>query len=226
MLTAKSTEIDRVLGLEMGADDYLQPKRQRSRICGAGQRSSRRIDNLGKPKDSAPAVIETMACLDVEAGQCHDRWKARGADRQNSTCCTISRATRDGSSAAANSSTKCVGAIATADTNTPSFPCINRLRTKIEAGPDEQRFVQTVWGAGHSAKRADVAPLRTHRRGPDGGFSWWPSHLLATETMFEVDHLSTATHLVIAAVAFSLGAAFVVFKLLTQRLHTLTDAVD
>ena len=51
--------------------------------------------------------------------------------------------------------------------------------------------------------------------------------LLATETMFEVDHLvDLATHLVIAAVAFSLGAAFVVFKLLTQRLHTLADAID
>lgn len=50
---------------------------------------------------------------------------------------------------------------------------------------------------------------------------------LATETMFEVDHLvALATHLVIAAVAFSLGAAFIVFKLLTQRLRTLADAVD
>ncbi len=51
--------------------------------------------------------------------------------------------------------------------------------------------------------------------------------LLATETMFEVDHLvDLATHLVIGAVAFSLGAALIVFKLLTQRLRTLADAID
>ena len=36
MLTAKSTELDRVLGLEMGADDYLVQAVQRARAPGGG----------------------------------------------------------------------------------------------------------------------------------------------------------------------------------------------
>jgi len=51
--------------------------------------------------------------------------------------------------------------------------------------------------------------------------------IVATQHMLELDHLvDLATALIIGTVAFSLGAALIVFKLLTERLSALAEAMD
>ena len=51
--------------------------------------------------------------------------------------------------------------------------------------------------------------------------------IAATQQMLEVEHLvELATALIIGTVAFSLGAALIVFKLLTERLSTLAEAME
>ncbi len=51
--------------------------------------------------------------------------------------------------------------------------------------------------------------------------------IVATQHMFELKHLADlATALIVGSVAFSLGAALIVFKLLTERLSVLAEAMD
>lgn len=154
MLTAKSTEIDRVLGLEMGADDYLTKPFSVLEFAARVKALFRRIDNLGKPKDSAPAVIESDGLrLDVEGRTATIDGKpveltakefdllhhlARHPGRVFSRSQLLDQVwgySHSGYEHTVNSH-------------------INRLRTKIEAGPDEQRFIQTVWGVGYKFREA------------------------------------------------------------------------
>ncbi|HNM21760.1 MAG TPA: response regulator transcription factor, partial [Rhodocyclaceae bacterium] len=114
----------------------------------------RRIDNLGKPKDSAPAVIESDGLrLDVEGRTATIDGKpveltakefdllhhfARHPGRVFSRSQLLDQVwgySHSGYEHTVNSH-------------------INRLRTKIEAGPDEQRFIQTVWGVGYKFREA------------------------------------------------------------------------
>ncbi len=154
MLTAKSTEIDRVLGLEMGADDYLTKPFSVLEFAARVKALFRRIDNLGKPKDSAPTVIESDGLrLDVEGRTATIDGKpveltakefdllhhfARHPGRVFSRSQLLDQVwgySHSGYEHTVNSH-------------------INRLRTKIEAGPDEQRFIQTVWGVGYKFREA------------------------------------------------------------------------
>ncbi|HNE41601.1 MAG TPA: response regulator transcription factor [Rhodocyclaceae bacterium] len=154
MLTAKSTEIDRVLGLEMGADDYLTKPFSVLEFAARVKALFRRIDNLGKPKDSAPEVIESDGLrLDVEGRTATIDGKpveltakefdllhhfARHPGRVFSRSQLLDQVwgySHSGYEHTVNSH-------------------INRLRTKIEAGPDEQRFIQTVWGVGYKFREA------------------------------------------------------------------------
>lgn len=55
MLTAKSEEIDRVLGLELGADDYIVKPFSAREVVAKGQGRSAQVFNAGNGtrKDSA-----------------------------------------------------------------------------------------------------------------------------------------------------------------------------
>ena len=58
MLTSKSSELDRVLGLEMGADDYLTKPFSVLELAARVKAIFRRVDSLSKDKDSATVAIK------------------------------------------------------------------------------------------------------------------------------------------------------------------------
>ncbi|GAB4373854.1 MAG: response regulator transcription factor [Calditrichia bacterium] len=151
MLTAKSEEFDRVLGLEMGADDYLtKPFSIRElvarikaifrRIEAEQQRSSRQeedkilqfgelqIDLEKRKVNLAGQVIELtakefdlLALFSKNPGRTYTRHEL--LDR-------VWGYQFDGYDHTVNSH-------------------INRLRGKIETDPAEPRFIKTVWGVGY-----------------------------------------------------------------------------
>ena len=122
MLTAKSTELDRVLGLEMGADDYLVKPFSVRELQARVRALFRRVEALSTPAGGAEAdeTIE-RGKLRIETGK--RRVSIGGAEvaltaREFESCCCTSRATRDRFSTARGCSTRS-GATTTKGTSTP-----------------------------------------------------------------------------------------------------------
>jgi two-component system phosphate regulon response regulator OmpR len=149
MLTARDEPVDRVIGLEMGADDYLgkpfDPRELVARIEAVLRR--------GAPPASAP---------DAQGGVLHfGDWRLDRATRQLS---------RDGQAVALTSGEFGLLNALVANANRPmkrerlleltrgdeseSFDRaidvqIHRLRRLLEADPAHPRYLQTVWGVGY-----------------------------------------------------------------------------
>jgi DNA-binding response OmpR family regulator len=149
MLTAKSTELDRVLGLEMGADDYLTKPFSVLELAARVKAIFRRVDNLASPNVETTQVIE-CANLRIDAakrnvtldgGQVDLTAKefdlllhfAENPGRVYTRAQLLDRVwgyTHSGYEHTVNSH-------------------INRLRAKIERNPNQPEFIQTVWGVGY-----------------------------------------------------------------------------
>ncbi len=157
MLTAKTTELDRVLGLEMGADDYLTKPFSVPELMARIKALFRRVEALSPSPDSEPATqILQYDGLTIDVGKRRLRIEGREVEltarefdllvhfarhpgRVFSRVQLLERVwgyNHDGYEHTVNSH-------------------INRLRAKIESNPSTPRFVLTVWGVGY--KFADGA---------------------------------------------------------------------
>jgi DNA-binding response OmpR family regulator len=147
MLSARSAEAHRVLGLELGADDYLAKPFSMLEMVARVRALLRRVDTLRQPQAdptlrfgsftldtvrreltrSGEAVPLTLREFDLlqflvrHPGQAFSRGELLRR---------VWGAGFDGYEHTVNSH-------------------INRLRTKIEADPREPRIIQTVWGVGY-----------------------------------------------------------------------------
>lgn len=157
MLTSKSTELDRVLGLEMGADDYVTKPFSIRELMARVKAIFRRIDKLqSENRSERPAVIragDLMIDPDRRKVSLNDKTIdltakefdlllhfARHAGRVFSRAQlldTVWGYGHDGYEHTVNSH-------------------INRLRAKIEKNPAQPEYVLTVWGIGY--KFAEINP--------------------------------------------------------------------
>ncbi len=155
MLTAKSTELDRVLGLELGADDYLTKpfsilelqarikailRRSELAAGAAGEGAEERIEHRGLVID----ISRRGVAVDGEPVELTARefdlllHFARHPGRVFSRGQLLDQVwgySHSGYEHTVNSH-------------------INRLRKKIEAMPDEPRYIETVWGVGYRFREA------------------------------------------------------------------------
>ncbi len=155
MLTAKSTELDRVLGLEMGADDYLTKPFSLPELVARVKALLRRVDALSAPPaippgESAPAPIIDIQGLRLDAqkrqvsiqGQAAEL-TAREFDLLQYLACHPGRVFSRVQLLEQVWGYSYEGYEHTVNTH------INRLRAKIEADPANPVYVQTVWGVGY-----------------------------------------------------------------------------
>ncbi|WP_417584010.1 response regulator transcription factor [Nitrincola sp.] len=151
MLTAKSTELDRVLGLEMGADDYLTKPFSVAELAARVKALFRRVDAMA----SAP-VVETSRDELIVDGLRIDPVRRRVFVTDQEVELTAREfdllwhfASHPG---------RVFSRVQLLDTvwgyNHEGYEHtvnthINRLRGKIETNPAQPEFIQTVWGVGY-----------------------------------------------------------------------------
>ncbi len=151
MLTAKSSELDRVLGLEMGADDYLAKPFSLPELMARVKALFRRVDAFAaiKHNDLENQVIE-KSVFKIDLGR-HLVWVddkqvdltvrefdlllyfLRHPDRAFSRVQLLDQVwgyNHEGYEHTVNTH-------------------INRLRAKVEQNPKKPRYIQTVWGVGY-----------------------------------------------------------------------------
>lgn len=151
MLTAKSTELDRVLGLEMGADDYLTKPFSVAELAARVKALFRRVDAMATAPAPASEENELLVPgLKMDLGRRRVFVKAREVELTAREFDLLWHfASQPGRVFSRTQLLDKVwgynheGYEHTVNTH------INRLRGKIETDPAQPEFIETVWGVGY-----------------------------------------------------------------------------
>jgi DNA-binding response OmpR family regulator len=147
MLTARTTEIDRVLGLEMGADDYLTKPFSVRELVARVKAIFRRMetfDSVHRPESFAIGPIEIDAdARTVRVDGSAVELTAREFDLLTFFARNPGRVFTRGQLLDEVWGYTHSGYEHTVNTH------INRLRGKLEDDPSSPRFILTVWGVGY-----------------------------------------------------------------------------
>jgi len=150
MLTARSSDIDKVMGLESGADDYLTKPFSVQELLARIKATFRRMDALSSPHAVREHPIEIGDQLRIEPGTREVRLRGQPVElTQKEFELLVHFAQNPG-----RVYTRAQLLDAVWGYNHEGYEhavnChINRLRAKIEADPGAPRFLLTVWGVGY-----------------------------------------------------------------------------
>jgi DNA-binding response OmpR family regulator len=149
MLTAKSSDLERVLGLEMGADDYLPKPFNALELQARVKAIFRRVDSLSAAGPSAEARID-CAELSIDPERREVRVAGRTADLTATEFDLLLHFARNPGRVYTRAQLldQVWGYSHSGYEHTVNSH-INRLRSKIEANPNKPEYIQTVWGVGY-----------------------------------------------------------------------------
>jgi DNA-binding response OmpR family regulator len=148
ILTARSGEVDRVLGLELGADDYLTKPFSVRELAARVKAILRRVDRMAEEQaDSVPLDFDDLTI---------DREKRRVSIRGDGVNLTAKEydlllqfARHPGRVYTRSQLLDLVWGYGEGTYEHTVNSHINRLRAKIEEDPAEPQFIRTVWGVGY-----------------------------------------------------------------------------
>lgn len=149
MLTSKSSELDRVLGLELGADDYVTKPFSVSELVARVKAIFRRVDALGK-RQPGVAELLTAGPLQIDIG-------AREVLLQGRPVALTARefdlllhfARHPGQVFSRAKLLDSVWGYGHDGYEHTVNSHINRLRAKIEPDSSRPTLIETVWGVGY-----------------------------------------------------------------------------
>jgi DNA-binding response OmpR family regulator len=145
LLTAKGEESDRVIGLRLGADDYVVKPFSPAELVA-------RVDAVLRRVDTAPSLEEPLEFDGLRIEPAARRVYARGEEvqlTQREFDVLLFLARHPGQVFSRNQLMDAVWQYSFyTDTSTVTVH-IRRLRAKIEPEPERPRFIQTVWGVGY-----------------------------------------------------------------------------
>jgi len=150
MLTARSGELDRVLGLELGADDYLTKPFSIRELVARVKAILRRADRMAEESSgpaSKPIEIEDLA-IDREKRQVLIKGETVELTAKEYEL-LVHFAGHPGRVYTRGQILDQVWGYGEGTYEHTVNSHINRLRAKIETDPSHPRFIQTVWGVGY-----------------------------------------------------------------------------
>ena len=148
MLTSKSSELDRVLGLEMGADDYLTKPFSVLELSARVKALFRRVDSLSKDQSSGKILKSGDLHIDLEKRSV--RLAGNPVDLTAKEFDLLAHFARHpGRVLSRTQLLDSVWGYSHSGYEHTVNSHINRLRTKIEKNPNEPEFIETVWGVGY-----------------------------------------------------------------------------
>jgi DNA-binding response OmpR family regulator len=150
MLTSKSTEIDRVLGLEMGADDYLTKPFSIPELVARVKAIFRRIDNLNATGAQPALQVISAGRLSIDGEKRNVNLSGKAIELTAKEFDLLFHFARHPGRVYSRSELldHVWGYTHSGYEHTVNSH-INRLRAKIERDPNKPEFVQTVWGVGY-----------------------------------------------------------------------------
>jgi two-component system response regulator ResD len=145
LLTAKGEEADRVIGLRLGADDYVVKPFSPAELVA-------RVDAVLRRVDTSPAHELPLVLSDMTIDPAARRVTVRGEEvalTQREFDVLLFLARHPGQVFSRNQLMDAVWQYSFyTDTSTVTVH-IRRLRSKIESDPAQPRHIQTVWGVGY-----------------------------------------------------------------------------
>jgi DNA-binding response OmpR family regulator len=149
MLTAKSSDLDRVLGLELGADDYLTKPFNILELVARVKALFRRIEAM-RERQEPDAQRLSVAGLEMDVAR--RQVKVRGAPVQLTARefdLLLHFARHPGRVYSRAQLLDLVWGYGHTGYEHTVNSHINRLRGKIEEDPSQPRYILTVWGVGY-----------------------------------------------------------------------------
>lgn len=150
ILSARGEELDRIVGLEMGADDYLTKPFNPRELLARVRSVLRRYSQDSQPATTSGSHILTFGpfCLDVDK---HQLSKDQKSIPLTTGEFTLLRVFLEHANRVLNRDT--LLEITKGYDHTPFDRsidiCVGRLRKKIEADPSRPVYLRTIWGAGY-----------------------------------------------------------------------------
>jgi DNA-binding response OmpR family regulator len=150
MLTARSSELDRVLGLELGADDYLTKPFSIKELQARVKAILRRVELSAKQMAANPdekievqSLIIDVSCRNVFIDNHAVELTAREFDL------LLHFARNPGRVYSRGQLLDYVWGYSHNGYEHTVNSHINRLRKKIEQNPEQSQYIETVWGVGY-----------------------------------------------------------------------------
>lgn len=160
MLTAKAEEVDKVLGLELGADDYMTKPFSIRELLARVKAIFRRIEVDNESKDDMPSVIE-FDDLEIYPD------KRKVVMNEEAIELTTKEfellllfASNPGKAYSRQQLLNLVWGYQYDGYSHTVNSHINRLRSKIETDPSQPKYIRTVWGMGY--RFSDLKELQEH----------------------------------------------------------------
>ncbi|HID40030.1 MAG TPA: response regulator transcription factor [Calditrichaeota bacterium] len=151
MLTAKSEEFDKVLGLELGADDYMTKPFSIRELLARIKSIIRRVNTLREEKKDTGEPVELKFAdliVNLEKRKVTLRGKTIELTAKEFDLLALF-ASRPGKAYSRENLLNIVWGYQFSGYEHTVNSHINRLRAKIEGDPSNPQYIKTVWGVGY-----------------------------------------------------------------------------